>query len=411
MMIKGTYDIYVGNYDWGATVDRAIIKLDAPIKDFRMDALKVTERKMMGNKESKEHELSPIEAGRVVTAAYYCDEAGVKVEEPSCFLAVDFHVSPYEGTPFANTGLTEIFIWSNPYELIFNYEGPEELAIEESWTNRYTAADMFAKKSYQTTSGIRYDYAEYIPPQPTDVLYVWLHGLGEGYYPGSDVYLPVLGRKGTSMAGEKFQKAIGGAVVLVPQCPTYWMDADGKQTNVQMEEPGIHADGTSYYTESLDEFIDAYAVSMGAKHIVLAGCSNGGYMCMMMAMRSPEKYDAIVPICEAVPDTVIDEDAIKRLRKAPLYFVYSKDDPIVIPELHEVPTIRRMREGECLDLHVSTTENVIDTSGKYKDPDGSPYKYMGHLSWIYYDNDETDDGTGLSAWTWIAKRLGKSNEN
>ena len=56
-------------------------------------------------------------------------------------------------------------------------------------------------------------------------------------------------------------------------------------------------------------------------------------------------------------------------------------------------------------INVSVTDKVIDTSGKYKDEDGNPYRYMGHLSWIYYDNNETDDGTGLTAWEWIAKHL------
>ena len=46
---------------------------------------------------------------------------------------------------------------------------------------------------------------------------------------------------------------------------------------------------------------------------------------------------------------------------------------------------------------------------KLKDKDGNPYQYMGHLSWIYYDNNETDDGTGLAAWNWIAEKI-KDNE-
>lgn len=403
-MSCGFYDIYVGNYDWGAAVDKAIISLDACIPDFVPERLKVSERKMAGKKDSVEHELYEITSERRVTDAYYCDESGCKAEGPTRFLAVELYVSPVEGTPFACTGLTQIFIWSDPYELTFVYDG-QALELEPKWRNRYTAADAFAKKSYKTSSGILYDYAEYVPEQKTDTLFVWLHGLGEGHYEGSDVYLPLMGRKGTTMAGEKFQKTVGGAVILVPQCPTYWMDADGKQTNFLVRHEKIDDDGTSFYTDSLDEFIDTYAAAMDAKHIVIAGCSNGGYMCMLLAMKSPDKYDAVVPICEAVIDAAISDASIERLRRAPLYFVYAKNDPIVIPETHEIPTIRRLREGDCLDLHVFEAEKVIDTSGVYKDEEGNPYEYMGHLSWIYYDNDETDDGTGLSAWNWIAQRI------
>ena len=255
------------------------------------------------------------------------------------------------------------------------------------------------------SDGTKYDYSEYIPPVGTETLYVWLHGLGEGQMEGSDAYLPLLGRKGTTMAGEEFQSLTGGARVLVPQCPTYWMDVDGKQTNFR--DSLIEADGTSFYTSSLEEFIDDYAREMKAKKIVLAGCSNGGYMCLVLALNRPDRYAAVVPICEAVPDKNLSDEQIRILKDVPLYFVYSEDGPIVVPQYHEIPTIKRLKEAGASDLHVSATDKVIDTSGNYKDEEGNPYRYMGHLSWICYDNNETDDGTGLSAWEWIARKLGR----
>ena len=106
-----------------------------------------------------------------------------------------------------------------------------------------------------------------------------------------------------------------------------------------------------------------------------------------------------------MPDETLTDEQIRTLVGVPLYFVYSLDDPIVPPEVHEIPTIRRLRETGCKDLHVSETDRVIDTSGIYKSEDGSPYRYMGHLSWIYYDNNVTNDGNGLSAWEWIARKI------
>ncbi|MDO4976288.1 MAG: hypothetical protein Q4E53_03400 [Eubacteriales bacterium] len=404
-IITGFYQIHVGNYDWGAAVDRVFLFCDQTIPEIDDTLFHVQERKMAGDEEKPNHDLYEVIHERKIISIYYCDENGEKTTQPGPNLALDLMVSPTEGSPFACSGKLQLFHWSDPYELTFSYEGNMELSIDPVCKKRITAADMFSKKTAITSSGIPYDYAEYIPKQATDTLFVWLHGLGEGCTEGSDVYLPILGRRGTSMASDAFQSTIGSAVVLVPQCPTYWMDAKGDASN--FGNSLIEADGTSYYTDSLDEFIDQYAAKMQAKHIVLAGCSNGGYMCLMLAIKHPEKYAAIVPICEAVPDSAISDETIQSLVNTPLYFVYSKDDPIVVPEIHEIPTIERLKKAGCKDLHASVSDHVYDTSGCYKDEKGNPYQYMGHLSWIYYDNNETDDGNGLSAWEWIAKRLGK----
>lgn len=404
--ICGTYQICVGNYDWGCAVDKAVITLNRKIDVPDISKLTVTERKMVTDESTPAFDIYEQISERTVTDVYLCDSLGEKTDGPAEHFAVELYASPEEGTPLVCKSERQIFVWSDPYELLFNYSGEYSFDIEPVYTKKTTAADIFQKKSCTMDDGITYDYAVYTPEKETDLLYVWLHGLGEGQMEGSDAYLPLLGRRGCTMAGEKFQSMVGGAHVLVPQCPTYWMDTDGKRSN--FNQAAIQADGTSYYTDSLDKFIDRYAEKVGAKQVVLAGCSNGGYMSLMLAMNRPDKYAAVVPICEAVPDQTISDESIKRLVDVPLYFVYSKDDPIVVPELHAVPTIERLKAAGCKDLHVSVTDHVIDTSGRYKDKDGSPYQYMGHLSWIYYDNNETDDGTGLSAWEWIA---GKVNHN
>lgn len=405
--IHGTYRIHVGNYDWGSGVDTAILSLEEKIESVDASLLQITERKMITDQSKKEHPLVESVFLRKVEDAYLCDAYGHKVEEASEYVCVRLYVSPEEGNPLACTGKTEIFLWVDPYELHIGYDGvygkDSHWDIDPVFTKRTTDADVFEKKTYITHDGIRYDYAEYIPDGDSDVLYVWLHGLGEGQIEGSDAYLPLMGRKGTSMAGSTFQQIIGGARVVVPQCPTYWMDADGKQSN--FKENTIEADGTSFYTPSLEEFIDVYAQKMNARKILLAGCSNGGYMCLMLAMSRPDRYAAVVPICEAVPDRTIDEEQIQRLKEVPLYFVYSDDDPIVPPVDHEIPTITRLREVGAKDLHASVTKEVIDTSGRYKDQEGNQYRYLGHLSWIYFDNNETDDGDGLSAWEWMRMHI------
>lgn len=85
---------------------------------------------------------------------------------------------------------------------------------------------------------------------------------------------------------------------------------------------------------------------------------------------------------------------------------YSKDDTTVDPTLHEIPTIDRLNKAGAENVHVSTTEHVIDMSGEYKDADGNPYQYMGHWSWIYFDNNDSScDECGQSVFEWIAAQL------
>lgn len=145
---------------------------------------------------------------------------------------------------------------------------------------------------------------------------MWLHGLGEG---GVDPHLTLLANKVVALSEGEFQQTVGSAHILVPQCPTYWMDADGKGSNYV--NGAIEADGTSFYTASLEELIDAHASKVGADKIVLTGCSNGGYMVMVLLMSRPDAYVCAVPICEAMDDKFISDEQIASLRDKPLYFV------------------------------------------------------------------------------------------
>ena len=96
-----------------------------------------------------------------------------------------------------------------------------------------------------------------------------------------------------------------------------------------------------------------------------------------------------------------------------MFFIYSKDDTTVVPADHEVPTIKRLRAAKkaakkaAKTLHVFSPDNVVDTSGQFTNEDGSPYTYMGHWSWIYFDNNEAvcRFRDGISAWDFIAQNV------
>ena len=53
------------------------------------------------------------------------------------------------------------------------------------------------------------------------------------------------------------------------------------------------------------------------------------------------------------------------------------------PETHVLPTYKRLKAAGGENVHLTYWDKVIDLSGRYKGPDGAPFEYYGHWSWIY----------------------------
>ena len=396
----GTYSYHVGGYDWGVGVDKVLLSLDSRIGGISADDLKVTEIKQATDWTDSAFPVNVVEVERKITGAYLCDSRGNPVKGSSRYAAVELYVSPSEGSPFLYSMHTSRNTWSDPYRLTFSLTGNsvlESLSIAPEATGFTTAADMFDRAAYTTTSGEVYHYAVYKPAKKTDTLFVWLHGGGEGEAEGSDAYVPVLANKVTALAGDEFQKALGGAVVLAPQSPTFWMNGgNGDYTE----------DNSTIYTESLHELIDYYKGECGAEQVVLAGCSNGGFMTLDLMMNYPGEYVCGIPICEGKLDKNVTDEEIGILKDQPLFFIYSESDPTLPPADYAIPTIKRLRAVGARELKVFSPEKVVDTSGLYTDDKGNPYQYSGHWSWIYFDNNEArDDVTGQDVWSWIGDQL------
>ena len=311
--------------------------------------------------------------------------------------------------------------WSHPYTLTvtkadnakLTSKGTEvkDFTINIDPAFKTTSADKFKLDTFKVKDGVTYQYASYKPEGGSKTLVVWLHGLGEGGTDNIDPYVTLLANKAAVLGDESFQSTVGGTNVLVPQCPTYWMDNDGKMTN--FTGGGIQVDGTSHYLESLHELIAKYKEETGSTKVVIAGCSNGGYMTMLMALNYPTEYDAYIPICEALPNSLITDEQVKTLVNLKMYYVYSQDDTTVVPELHEVPLLQRLEAAGAKQTYASATEHVVDTTGTYYADEngqptlentGKPYQYMGHWSWIYFFNN-TCNANGLKAWDFIANAV------
>jgi len=403
--ITGSYTAHVQGYDWGPGVDKVTITLDEAIESVTADDLEITEYKQMTDWTAEDFPVVEGDVPRTIK--------DVTLSADGKTIDVELACAPNDGDgPLLFTMATQYNTWSDPYALhILKAPGSSIPDLDISTDFDIATADNSAMDagwqldSYDTADGVTLRYAYFAPEEETDKLVVWLHGMGEGGTVLTDPWISVLGNKVVALSESAFQETVGAAHVVAPQSPTFWMDSDGKGSN--FNGGGIQADTNSFYTPALEEFIDAYAEKVGATKICVCGCSNGGYMTMVLSMSRPDAYSCVVPICEAVPDETISDEQIASLKDLPMYFIYSEDDTTVDPTLHEIPTIERLKAaGKTSEtLQVATSEHVVDTSGEFTDENGDPYTYAGHWSWIYFDNNDIESADGLKPFDFIAENL------
>ena len=405
-VVTGTFEMHVQGYDYGAGVDRVTVTLDAPLDEVAPESFAVSEHKQTTDWTDEAFPVIEGDFPRVVTAATIDGNT----------LTLELACDPDNGSPFLYSMATGYNTWSDPYQInITLAEGAEltsggvavtELNIDPTPAATVTSADErgWYTGSFECKDGTTLEFAEWDPEEPSSTLMVWLHGAGEGGTEGTDPFVTILANKVVALSEDEFQNTVGGAYVIAPKSPTMWMDQDGNATYISEDATEV----ASIYTEALEDFIDSQAERLAVEKIVIAGCSNGGFMTLWMGLHRPDKYAAIVPICEAIPDGAISDEQIEGVKDLPMYFIWSDDDTTVDPTTHEIPTVERLKAAGKTDdtLHVSTTEHVVDTSGQYTDAEGNPYQYSGHWSWIYFDNNESvcnDDG--LKAFDFIANAL------
>jgi len=400
--VTGSITAHVQGYDWGAGVDKITLVLDQALDAIDVDSLTVTEHKQTTDWTAEDFPVIEADFPRTITAAEL-DGNNVILE-----LACD----PNSGSPFLYTMATGYNTWSDPYDLnIAIAEGAElavggkavtalEIAPKPNEMTLSCTEQGWSTDSMETKAGTTYQYAYWSPEAESKNLVVWLHGAGEGGTEATDPTVTILANKVVALSEDDFQNTVGGAHVVAPQSPTMWMDQDGNHTYIAEDAKEV----TSIYTESLEEFIDTYAEKVGAEKIFVCGCSNGGFMTLWMGLHRPDKYVGIAPICEAIHNDAISDEQIEAIKDLPMYFVWSDDDTTVDPATHEIPTVERLKAAGAAELHVSTTEHVVDTSGEYKDEEGNPYQYAGHWSWIYFDNNDCEcDDDGMKVFDFVAE--------
>ncbi len=360
--------------------------------------------------------MTPSRGYRPVTAVYPSDREGNPVEGKSRFAALEM---PYGPIWKCSSALAADFQNINGHE---SYTVPDYRVTLTSPLGKGddilqglvfdTCAGVHNPQKDRFLTGVSSDpemplrFGYFVPerldgPKP---LIIFLHGAGEG---GQDLPIAWSGNKVTELTEPWMQEIFGGAFVLVPQCPTMWLD-DGS---------GQYGDsGKSMYTEALksliDEFLDRFDYVIDRSRIYLGGDSNGGFMTVRMLMSYPDFFTAAFPICEAMLDARITEEDISRLKRIPIWFTHAQNDPIVKPEDYALPTYRRLMKSGAENCHLTYWEKIVDLHSGFVQENGKPWEYMAHFAWIPVLNDDCRldfdgkpvvwEGKEVSLMQWLA---------
>ena len=417
MIIKG--------YECGPGVPKLLVHLTHKVSEVLADKLTVT---TSGKK-------------RQVSRAYLADDKGREVLGNSDYLVIQMPVTfdsqknaaiacpfYYNLETLHNTWLEhypvtlnalgvmvdgDLVELSGSYDIINNRLSPDTEVFNKRGFYSGTYLNPLTKQKEKLTL----QYVSYEPKaqkaEEGFPLLIWLHGQGEG---GTDTDITLLGNEVVALAKPDIQSHFTagkqiGAYVLAIQTPTYWMD-EGDGTN------GAGA-GDSCYTEVLMDTIKTYVANTPAvdtKRIYLAGCSNGGYMTLNLAIHNPGYFAALVPQAAAYSyyqyernnngtyviafsDTpafvktdkvYFDKDKLAALKDTPIWFIHAANDTIVNPKDYALPIYKTLLDSGAENKWFSYFESVEGT-------DMPGISYIGHLSWIYFFKNQVSGVQDISA--------------
>jgi predicted peptidase len=262
--------------------------------------------------------------------------------------------------------------------------------------------------------GITLTYGDYVPPGAHEgsnlPLIIWLHGMGEG---GTDASLPLSANKACHFAGPEIQAYFGGdaggACVLAPQSPTFWMDT----IHLDPRDAGNETLNVSKYTRALKNLIDQYLGEhscIDRHRIYVGGCSNGGFMTQVLIMEYPDLFAAAFPVCSTAADSKITDKQLRDICRMPIWFVNAASDTVVPAPRNSLATFDRLVKLGAHQVYYSYPRDIHDKSGRYTQKDGSPYVYPGHYSWIYVYNNwltQVIGGKEISLMEWLSRQRKK----
>ncbi|MFK7811792.1 MAG: prolyl oligopeptidase family serine peptidase [Maribacter sp.] len=400
---KADYVVIITGYDWGPGVNKVVLSMDEEVSEAKAADFSVGVVRSAVGAEMNENEAK---GARKVVYAYVSDEKGNRITKGNHVTLVLF-VSP-------NDPLT------SPIKYVFqNGRGSNQWidykmkitnsSSEKTWNTEaeriMPELDMFDLSGTYSQNEISLTYGSFAPQKISgkSPLIIWLHGGGEG---GTDPGIALIANKATNYASDEIQSIFGGAYVLAPQTPTFWMESEGGDYT--------RGDKNDIYNEALMGLIKKYVADnpgVDTNRIYVGGCSNGGYMSLKLLLLHPDYFAAAYISALAYHEKNITDADVETIKNIPIWFVHSKDDPVTKPNETVVPLYHRLVTTGATNLHFSYYDHVTDLSGVYG---GEDYHYNGHWSWIYSHVNHADfdfdgksvmvDGKSVSLLEWMAKQ-------
>jgi predicted esterase len=375
------YTLIIEGLDWGPAAKKVVL----PVSQSTTEVDKINYEVKVSRKADGVL-MSPAEAGGnlQVVHAYISDSDGNRISGEGNHITLVLYAGPnqiidnpikyvFQNGSGSNRWIDfNLTIMDKTTRMIWNKESRRIIPLVDRF-------DLSGK--YLHSDGTKLTYASYAPAIDSDKkpLIIWLHGGGEG---GTDTSIPLVANRAANYASDDIQKYFGGAYVLVPQAPTFWMqNANGQYTRGDVED---------IYHKSLMGLIRKYVadnVDIDQDRIYIGGCSNGGYMSLKLIMLYPDYFAAGYISALAYHNKFITDDQISKIKNVPMWFVHSKDDKTTKPDETVVPLYHRLIDAGAGNVHFSYYDHVYDITGLYG---GKDYWYYGHFSWIYSHANHAD---------------------
>lgn len=260
---------------------------------------------------------------------------------------------------------------------------PAQVATPDPWESIAEGKTIVKSANGQPDATYSYRLVEPRPaaiadPGAAQPLIVFLHGSGER---GSDNRAQL-----KHFAGWCATDAVQSkhpCFVLAVQCPAdeTWAPIDINGARERGESPKFAPEPTRAMRavmQAIDEVLATKAVDR--TRVYLTGLSMGGFGAFDLAVRRPQLFAAVVPVCGGG-----DPATARILAGMPVLIVHGSDDQIVPVRLSRV-----MRDAiavaarDRVDAAQSTTrdgEGAVATQKRLPNPEYREYAGVGHDSW------------------------------
>lgn len=244
----------------------------------------------------------------------------------------------------------------------------------------------FSEAVADEAGGYALDYCYYSPVGENDTakypVVIYLHGIGHGDYPGSQLEDSFMPYWASSELQSRFTS--GGAFIVLPRAPenklVYW--------STSLLEA---------LREVIDDLIENYGNNIDTTKIFIGGCSAGGEMTWRIITAYPEYFAGAFPMA---PIGTITANDVKKCADVAVWMFASTKDPSV----SYVASIQPLWNNIC-KYNNNPALCRFSTLGKVYNPDGSAAEsnhlvmnviaYDLHmLDGSAYPNLSTEDGNG-----------------